>query len=232
MLSFRPLLAAAVLALWMPAAAQAATISYSDTFGSVSLAGTNPIDTVTLNQFDPSLGTLDLVTITLQATITGDTTITRSGATGTATPGGNTTRNLTLNLSPAGLTNLVMGNVDVWDTQFSAAPGTQVRTRTQNVDVSGSLFVDEASALAFFIGLGTFQLDLLGAIINNIIFPSDGATWNITAMTGFAVGSVTVKYEFSMAEEPSEVPEPAVLGLVGLGLLGLGLVAHRRRRAA
>ena len=52
----------------------------------------------------------------------------------------------------------------------------------------------------------------------------------ILAMTGLAEGSVTVAYEYT--EAPSEVPEPAVLGLVGLGLLGLGLVAHRRRRAA
>lgn len=32
------------------------------------------------------------------------------------------------------------------------------------------------------------------------------------------------------APPPSEVPEPGVLGLMGLGLLGLGLVSYNRRR--
>jgi hypothetical protein len=170
--------------------AQATPIIQTVDFGPSSLGAA--MASATFNQFDPSFGTLDQVIITLDARISGDTSITRvcSGICLPATPSGSTTRTVTLDLSSAGLTDLNVNSGNTWNTLFGAGSGTT--THTQSVIVTGSPSVIDSASLAFFTGLGTYLFDLNGSVTDNISFSGAG-TWSVSQLTGIGNGSVTVE---------------------------------------
>jgi MYXO-CTERM domain-containing protein len=215
--------------------AAAATITSTDTFSTTALGS---LGSVTLDEFDPTLGTLESVKITFEGMITGQTSVSR-GSTGgppSITVGGNVTREMGLDVSDQFGSDLVLSHVDSWSSSIARGGSDQ-----HLISSSSTLDATTTALLAFFIGTGTLTFDLYGAVLNNLTyFPN--ATNSSTSITGFGSGTVTLLYTYTPftqpgggepgEEEPGPgvVSEPALLTMLGLGLLA-SVRSRRRLRA-
>jgi hypothetical protein len=203
-------------------AAQAATVSYSD---SVATTTTNWSDTILLPLFDASLGTLDSVELTLTGSVSGL-------AAGESLDGGPST--IVLDLK-AFITASVASNPSLSVDVNPIANGTFSATAYDGaIDFGGTSGVTYAdldatdadssvftSGLAAFIGSGTFTmvLDALGQSTGS--GPGNLVTqFNTNAS---AIGGVTYNYT-----PPAAVPLPAGLPLLLAGLGGLALLRRRK----
>jgi hypothetical protein len=96
-----------------------------------------------------------------------------------------------------------------------------------------------APLLTFTVGPNTYSFSLL----SNVVFADQGALGFLLSGNGtlsatgfdntpgtFFFSTQGNRQSFSAQLSPTSVPEPATLGLLGLGLLGMGL-ARRRRKA-
>lgn len=188
---------------------------------------------VGFNQFDPGLGTLTQVDVTLSNVIVGGegSAFSITGAEGGSF--GSTGFSASLRITPP-----VGGNVFL--AAISATSGCTVTSGDSCFDshlpispafVPNPASITGAPNLAPFIGLGTvdltagvfdFQEDSLICDLNQqgtgSCIPANGITWS---------GTLIVNYQFTPAE--TGVPEPASLAVFGLGLAGLGWVRQRRR---
>ena len=205
------------------AAASAATVSFSDT---VALTTTNWTDSLSITQFDTSLGTLNNVMVTLEGTVQGEANaesldaapatitldlsalITAStallGNVGTVLPIVSQSVNLSSfdgGIDFAGTSGFATGVVSASDTDMSTFTG---------------------SDMAEFIGGGTVAIDLTA----NGQSTGSGAGNLITQFLTSASATVTVKYDFD--EAVAAVPLPASALLLGAALFGLGF---SRRKA-
>ncbi|MDH3646152.1 MAG: PEP-CTERM sorting domain-containing protein [Gammaproteobacteria bacterium] len=182
-------------------------------------------DTLTVDQFDSSLGTLTSVTISFDATMLSDMTLDNDNATATTAQGTVDVQtigsflglgSLVIALSaPTGFQDL--GADDSGDTDLPGDGG------PDEITISGLTSTDMLSAIltsgdadfASFIGLGSLSTTGLGTFGGFSVLGGGGnVDVNLNTQAG---ASLTVAYEF----EEVAVPEPTSLLLIGAGLIGI-----------
>lgn len=199
-------------------------------------------DTLTFNQFDPSLGTLTSITFSFSSGALSDNAhVNVTGAEGKV---GNLTTTATFTITGPGSLAL-----------FTSSPAPVTVHATCSVFSFGSpcdgtasagpvTFVTPAivsSGFAPFEGLGTFDL----AVDLSLLVPvgTTGATGSgavCTANTGTPTchtsgdaawsGSVSVQYTYTLADT-TPVPEPGMLGVFATGLIATAALRRRRKRS-
>lgn len=201
-------------------AAQAATITF---FGSIPLRNTNFSQAVSIAQFDSALGTLESVTVTVNAGFEGKTfgenmnpnapaeyTAQLTYQVGVTGPNGFPIVDVTGFIADAGTLNAFDGLLD-----FAGVSGF---TRFQNDARSAVNSFTEAADLASFTGAGWVSF-LVDATASSSVSGSSGLIALGTGARAWADVEVTYTY--------TAVPAPAgAIVLAGAGLLGA-----RRRRA-
>ncbi|WP_458324546.1 choice-of-anchor E domain-containing protein [Roseobacter sp. A03A-229] len=222
----RFVLAAAVMAVSATASA-AATISFSDT---VAIQPTDWSETASVSQFDPSLGTLTSVRVTLFGEVEGNAAAE------------------SLDGSPSEVTLDVEARITATGAGLPAALGvvapvaSVVETFTAFDGVvdfdggSGATFLgltsddsvvnifNDAATLAFFTGLGTADIDLTGEGLSS----GSGAGTLLTQFSTSAGATLTVEYTFDEDGGLTPVPLPAGAPLLLGALAGLHLLRRRR----
>ena len=236
------LVAAAALGL-APAAAGAATLSYSAFY-----PGGNNVDTtqnpqafattdwdgttqsVTLPQFDPSLGTLTGVQLALYGNINSSGTLQNTGS---------ATANINSFLATMAITLLAPGTTTPWD----QASGDLVTVNPQMFNITTPLQLAPGESYAFgpvnsndslttailgdlspYAGTGSLDYPLYATASTST--DTTGGNLQIVQDTA-ARAQATVTYTYDQAAVPTTVPEPASAALLGAALLGLGLLRRR-----
>ncbi|MDJ0674780.1 MAG: PEP-CTERM sorting domain-containing protein [Calothrix sp. MO_167.B42] len=172
-------------------------------------------DPLTINQFDPSLGTLESVSIEFTANIEGNATLENEGDTeDTATVSLEGQAGLTLdgqsllNLTPVNSSTFTVGAGQRNDEQLTA-------TETQSTTVTDTQF------LQTFIGNGTLDFLFSASAKSNI---EAGGNF-FTRVRTTASSDIKVTYNY---ENFQDVPEPS--SILGFGLIaGVGMVSLRKK---
>ena len=219
-------LALCAVALLGASTARAATISFVDTYGPVSVPF--PVAALaTLSQFDPSLGTLTKVTLTLDA-FTDAGTIRFDNEAGIAT---DATLGIGAEVTAIGLAGITAIAIPLQTNSVinlaADNDGAADFVGTDAFGVTGGSGFDSDSdmliaGLAPYIGLGSFDVNV-SAVVSTFV-STTGGFGPIDPAPGNTFGNVTVTYEFA------PIPEPSTAMLVGFSLIGVLAVARRRVR--
>lgn len=220
--TYSKLLAAVLLA--GTAQAQAASISFED---SVPMATTDWTDTLTVSQFDSSLGTLTGVQVYFEGNVLSDMILDNDNATGVNVVGSVNAvisggfQGLSLSINAVGGTGVqALGADDSGNTDAAGDGGVDEVTIT---DISGfdSMLLSVGPS-ASWIGGGTLSTTGLGTFAG---FGISGGGGNVDASVSTQASALLrVTYIY----DDGSVPAPAPIALLGLGLVALGL---RRRKS-
>lgn len=207
----------------MAVSANAATITYSST--SLNLTPTNFTSAVSVPLFNPSLGTLTGVDITINGSDSvAVTSINPTGSPQTA----NVLAGTTLILERPDTSTLLQDFMkQFFTTPLAPGPGT-FATNSSAISQSASTGVlIDASDLALFTGVGNLSLPVLGQDATSVNLPSFyGGDFAEAALSG----NITYTYSPSGGGGGGSTPEPSSLALVGLGLGAAGLMRRARLR--
>lgn len=180
-----------------------------------------------LPQFDPSLGTLTEVDLTLASTTSAGVISFQNTApvptTGTLGVGATVTvtapSSLTATAVPLQEASFsVTANVNP-PINFTGSDAFTVSGGSGSASDTSSLY----SAFTPYIGLGTFAVD--GASSLQTLLSTDGGYGPTAPSAGETSGEVTVTYVYTA------VPEPTSVVLLGLGAMGLLWAARRQRKS-
>ena len=200
---------------------QAIQIAATDTnFG----PGTAINDPMIFNQFNPTLGTLNSVSVSVLYDFSHSATVTFY------TPGMFTTAATNNNLSVTLSNGQQIASATAPDysqnTTFNAATMTLNNPvnlpSVTNSGAVGPVSLTSAADLALFTGNGTVSIPVLASSVANFTTNNGNGAGLVTTQ---ADAKVTVSYNYT----PNAVPEPSSVVLLGLG--GCGLLWYRRRRA-
>ncbi len=210
-------LLASLAIVGIAAASQAATVSYSATVPQQTTDFTNiPLS---LSQFNPSLGTLTSVTLTLAGTATGSIRFESLDAQAAAI-----LANLTASISASGPAALAITTVPLSSTttnvtaydgtiDFGGTSGRTLDPLSATDTQSSSL----SSGFGSYVGTNNVTINL-SANGNSTVSGSGNIVTNLSQKAG---GIATLTYTYT------PVPEPATMAVLSIGALGL----LRRRRA-
>jgi hypothetical protein len=213
--------ATAALALFAAPNLASATTSMSTQTDSIPLQSTNWADDLSIDLFDPSLGELCEVKITLQGDVEGTASYESLDA-------GPTTVNLdlqaTIELFRPDNSSIVavipLANVSDNATAFDSIIDFDGSSGNTFSDLAGNamdmVVLTDQSDLDLFTGLGSILLPVNATGQSN----GSGAGNLITQFTTNASAGIEVKYTY-------KIPEPTSVVMLALG--GLGLIGIRRR---
>ncbi|MDB9507278.1 PEP-CTERM sorting domain-containing protein [Microcystis aeruginosa CS-338/01] len=215
-------IAGSVAALSFAGAAQAASIVQTATLPNTTTNFTNtPLSGLT--QFDSSLGTLNSVIVTLDATVAGTVALENIGPSASSI-----TYNLQASVAVSSPSvGSLLTSVPVFSGTFNASPfdgtldfGGTSGTTISNLTANASQTTTLTTGLTPFIGSGA-----LSAFLSGIGQSNASGSGNIASVfTTQAGGTVTVQYNYTPA---ATVPEPsAILGI--LAVAGIGSFARRK----
>lgn len=187
--------------------------------------GTATNDPMVFNQFNPALGALDSVSVSVSYDFSHTATVTFT------TPGTFTTSATNNDLSITLPNNQVIASATSPD--YSQTTTFDSSTMTLNTPVTlpsvtnpgsvGPVSLTSAADLALFTGSGTISLPVQASSLATFTINNGNGGGFVTTQAG---ATVTISYTYT----PDPVPEPSSVVLLGLG--GCGLLWFRRRRAA
>lgn len=228
-IAFVNLVLGAALAASAVTSAQAATVTYSQSYGPTSLVGFpvpvfNPIS---LAQFDPSLGALQGVVIDLDLSANASISLENFGAAPAMVMAQNVS---TVGFTGAGITPFSAIATLTENRNLTAFDGVLDLGGTSGFSVNGvalgqAQFNVAAGNFGIFTGNGSYNGTLngnLGAFVQGI------STNDFTSGFGsIASGTVSITYTYT---PPAAVPEPATWLMMIAGFGAVGATMRRRAR--
>lgn len=224
-----------VLVVGMPRAARAASFVFGTSFSAT------PFDTIAMTPFNPALGTLQSVNVSIAGTLAVD---------GFATPLVDGTGAPIPYAYVVGADQDFDGLIDSYFDFASAAhfqftgvinsggafhestPFSYTFTFNSTTDLAGSVIPSVSGPITPPTSIVGTRASFLPPIfgVNQVLLTQSVLSQQplLTGLTVSSAGSITVTYNY----EPTPVPEPASLLLLGSGLFGVGMRRLRLRRAA